>query len=128
MRKLFIFFGICFLFTIVVFLYYYNRWSPIWEMEKPHADYQISHHSDDTIRVIMIGDSWAGMHTDYDNGLQMQLQKLLPRPVAFESKGKGGEKTKGIYRLLFEDSIYGFRPLISQSPDYCIISAIHTPL
>jgi lysophospholipase L1-like esterase len=70
----------------------------------------------------MTGDSWAGMHSDFDNFMTTELAKNFVSPVLFESKGKGGEKTKGVYQLMFEDGSYGTKPLLSAGPDYCIIS------
>ena len=101
----------------------FYRWKHLWEQESPRPIYQITHQHDDTLRVVMIGDSWAGMHRPYNIFLHSQLQEASGCPVLFESNGKGGEKTKGIYQLLFEDKGNGTRALISSAPDYCIISA-----
>ena len=122
--KFFIF--LTFLFVMIVlggYFYLFSRWKHLWKLELPQESYHIAHHQDDTLRVVMVGDSWAGMHHPYDEFLQSELLKASGVPVVFESKGKGGEKTKGIYRLMFEETGYGTRLLMTSSPDYCIISA-----
>ena len=121
----------CFYWCILLFAvmgvggysYLYFRWRHLWALEPPRQLYQIVRHQDDTLRVVMIGDSWAGMHRPFDDFMQAQLQKLSADLVLFESKGKGGEKTKGVYQLMFEKSGYGTKSFIACSPDYCIISA-----
>lgn len=105
------------------YFYLFFRWKHLWTLEKPQKVYCVKNQQNDTLRVVMIGDSWAGMHRAFDNYLQRQLTKSVGCPVSFESKGKGGEKTKGIYQLLFEDSSYGTQTLISSGADYCVISA-----
>lgn len=113
------------LFSVVLLAYcfYYARWQSLWALDNPFQCYEINHHQDDTLRVVFIGDSWAGMHSDFDNFMTTELEKNYASPVLFESKGKGGEKTKGIYHLMFEDGPNGTKPLLSTGPDYCIISA-----
>ena len=82
-------------------------------------------HHDDTLRVVMIGDSWAGMHkeTGMDSFLQGKLNIFAECPVIVKSCGKGGEKSRGIYRLIFEYGKYGTRSILSEGPDYCIVMA-----
>ena len=109
--------------VILAYCYYYAKWHHLWSLEKPLNEYSAIHNQDDTLRVVMIGDSWAGMHTEFDSFISKELEKLSGHQVFFESKGKGGEKTKGVYRLMFEDDSYGTRSLISAGPDYCVISA-----
>jgi len=103
----------------------YNRWEHLWTLEKTKAFYSIKHHNDDTLRVLMIGDSWAGMHHEggLDSLFVSMLQSEICRPAKFEASGKGGEKSRGIYKLMFEESQYGTRRFLLDGPDYCIISA-----
>ena len=80
--------------------------------------------SDDTLRVIMIGDSWAAYHHDNDTILASLLQEDLHRPVRVVSSGMVGAKTKAIYELMFDSiSPLGIQNLINKKPEYCIISA-----
>ena len=107
---------------IFVSLYYYYRWKPLWSYEEPRTFYSISHHHDETLRIVMIGDSWVGMRTDTLNNLfQKRLSAVSGRPVILKSKGKGGEKSRGIYQLLFEEKGFGTKPLLSSGADYCVV-------
>ena len=55
----------------------------------------------------MIGDSWVGMRTDTLNNLfQKSLSAVSGRPVTLKSKGKGGEKSRGIYQLMFKEDSF----------------------
>lgn len=77
---------------LFVSLYYYYRWMPLWSYEEQRTFYSINHHHDDTLRIVMIGDSWVGLRTDTLNNLfQKRLSAVSVRPVILKSKGKGGE-------------------------------------
>ena len=82
--------------------------------------------TDDTLRVLMIGDSWAAYHlkSGNDTVLTSMLQNKLNQPICVNSSGMVGAKTKAIYELM-SDTIrpIGTRNLIDRKPDYCIISA-----
>lgn len=109
---------------IFVSLYYYFRWKPLWSYEKPRTIYPIIHHQDDTLRIVMIGDSWVGMRTETSNNLfQKRLSTISGRPVILKSKGKGGEKSRGIYQLMFEEDGMGTKSLFSSGVDYCVVIA-----
>lgn len=110
---------------VLLYGYLYNRWHHLWALEEIHQPYQVLLHHDDTLRVVMIGDSWAGMHqlAGFDSILHSQLSCLTASPVTVKSCGKGGEKTRGIYCLMFEDGPDGTRHVLSEGPDYCIVLA-----
>ena len=115
--------------SVVVFIgvgyaYLYCRWQHLWILESEKESYDVTHKNDDTLRVAMIGDSWAGMHDEMlmDTVLQSRLTFLTGLPVIMKSRGKGGEKSRGIYQLMFEQDGYGTRLLIDGS-DYCIVLA-----
>ena len=115
-------------FVILLFVLYgtlYYRWRHLWALEEIHQPYQVQSHHDDTLRVVMIGDSWAGMHDEagLDSFLQRQLHSLTAYPVVVKSRGRGGEKSRGIYNLMFEYGNYGTRSILSEGPDYCIVMA-----
>ena len=126
MRKVLI---VCFVSIMIVFmffLYYQYRWRNLWIFENEQESYPIVHHVDDTIRVAMIGDSWAGIHSHnmMDSIIQLRLSNLTGFPVKMISKGKGGEKSRGIYKLLFdEDDKNETKTIIASGINYCIISA-----
>lgn len=123
-NKFFIYLVICMAIACVCgYLCLYIRWRNLWAQNKPLQMYKVAHSEDDTLRIVMIGDSWAKMHKDYDDYFLIRLQSLMMCPIQFESNGKGGERTKGIYHLMFEEGENGTKPLFSNGPDYCIISA-----
>lgn len=109
----------------VLYGYYFSRWRHFWSIAQPLKSYEITEKSDDTLRVIMIGDSWAGIHQEsqMDTFLCSELKKRVSQPVKVLSKGKGGAKSKGIYQLMFESDGDGTKTLFQKAPDYCIISA-----
>lgn len=100
----------------------YNYYS--WAEEKP-TNYHLSRiQADDTLKVIIIGDSWAAYHHDNDTLLSTMLQKKTHKSVHVISSGMIGAKTKAIYELTFDTlSSRGTQRLIATRPDYCIISA-----
>lgn len=109
---------------IFVGLYYYNRWKPLWSYEDPRTFYSINHHHDDTLRIVMIGDSWAGIRTDtLNNMFQVRLSEMTNKPVKIKTKGKGGEESRRIYQLMFEEGGFGTKSLLMSGPDYCVVFA-----
>mgnify|MGYP002624911458 CR=1 FL=1 len=99
-----------------------------------HAIYQIPpKHDDDTLRVAVIGDSWAFYHdaNQCDTLFESYARQLMLRPVKCFSKGHNGQKTNGIYDDMFADRPVKYewerafctQPLLEQHPDYCVIMA-----
>lgn len=126
MRKILIAFLASILVLFSFYEYYQFRWRHLWVFENERIPYPIMCHVDDTIRIAMIGDSWAEMHSSHkmDSFLQFRLSNLTSFPVKMISKGKGGEKSKGVYQLLFnEKDKYGMKSIIASGVDYCIVSA-----
>ena len=96
--------------------------------------YQIPpRHDDDTLRVAVIGDSWAEYHTtlECDTIFRRMAGRLTDRPVKCFSNGHSGKATKVIYNDMFADRTvehawqrnYCTQPLMEQHPDYCVIMA-----
>ena len=89
--------------------------------------------NDDTLRVAVIGDSWAEYHTslECDTIFCRYAKRLTSRPVKSFSRGHSGKITKEIYYEMFSDRTVEHtwdvdrctQPLIEQHPDYCIIMA-----
>lgn len=122
LRNSFLIFGIIF-FLFFSYTKIYNYYS---FAEEKIICYEKGTKTDDTIRIIMIGDSWAAYHHNhgYDSILSIEIEQRLTRPVSFVSSGMVGAKTKTIYELMFDSvSNCGTWKLIEQHPDYCIISA-----
>lgn len=111
---------VCGIFIVGKRFYDYYSWA-----EKRPTNYHTSRKQvDDTLRVIMIGDSWAAYHHNYDTILATMLQEKLHKPINVTSSGMVGAKTKKIYELMY-DSItdHGTKKKLQENPHYCIISA-----
>ena len=111
---------------VVFYVICYYRWEHLWALDVSITNYEVMPQADDdTLRVVMIGDSWAGIH--HENGLDtflcLVLQEKVSCPVTVVSKGIGGEKCRGIYQLIFSNDSLGVKALFTIRPDYCIISA-----
>ena len=115
----------CIMILLLASLYFYYRWKVLWELEEPRPLYSVFHSDTDTLRVIMIGDSWAEIHSELqmDSVLEEHLCLLTSQTVEVVSKGKGGMRSRGIYNLMFKTDGYGTKTLIESGADYCIISA-----
>ena len=125
MRKFIISVLILMLCGITAYEIQYIRWKHFWSPANRQPYYVIHQTKSDTLRVLMIGDSWAEMHSVFqmDSFLQSKLVYCLNRPVKVFSKGIGGEKSKGIYMSMFENGESGTKPLLSLGCDYCVILA-----
>lgn len=109
----------------VCYIYYYNKWESNWRLCPKIPFYSINKRGDDTIRIGMIGDSWAYLHHSMhmDAFLCCHLSTCLRRPVTVESKGKNGEITREIYKFIFSYDKDGTKTIFDNGLDYCIISA-----
>ena len=89
--------------------------------------------NDDTLRVAVVGDSWAEYHAslECDTIFCRYARRLTSRPVKCFSRGHSGKISKEIYYEMFYDHTEEhtwdidrcLQPLIEQHPDYCIIMA-----
>ncbi len=109
----------------ILYGYYYFQWKIFWSIARPEPSYAISEKGDDTLRVIIIGDSWAALHSDLgmDDYLLSLLKHDIMRPITITSRGKGGEKSRGVYEHMFETNGCGTKSLFQKGVDYCVISA-----
>jgi lysophospholipase L1-like esterase len=90
-------------------------------------------HQDDTLRIAIIGDSWADYHTHLSGDTIMvnAAKKISRTPVKVETRGKQGALSKEIYFFMYSDKTVEHsyepdrctQPLIEQHPDYCVIFA-----
>lgn len=79
---------------------------------------KIASDKSDTLKMAIIGDSWAAYHHDYDKKLESMFHsKGLPARVV--SIGNVGAKSKEIYQRLYTTT----KPMLLEHPDYCIVSA-----
>ena len=123
--------GVIVLLTILVILgvYYAIKWKPLLTPAVPLPIYPIDYHRDDTLKIIMIGDSWAMLQAETvaDSSMAVAFEKETRKPVRFHSRGRGGAKSKEIYYSMFRDKCeepaYSTQDLIEIGPDYCIVIA-----
>ena len=90
-------------------------------------------HNDDTLRVAVLGDSWAEYHTtlECDTIFCRYARKLTSVPVRCFSTGHSGMPSGNIYKEMFADREVEYewernfcsQPLIEKHPDYCIVMA-----
>ena len=86
---------------------------------------------DDTLRVAVIGDSWAEFHMtlNCDTLFQLYGSRLTNRSIKCMTRGKGGAKTKDVYYYMFKSQTQEYswmhdictQPLLEEHPDYCVI-------
>ena len=115
----------CLMLLCIAYGFYYVRWNHLWSVCQQEPVYITEKKNDDTLRIVMIGDSWAGIHSEMhmDSYLCSELKKNVQRPIRVVSKGKGGEKSRGIYRQLFHNKEGGTRSLFTAGADYCVVLA-----
>ena len=86
---------------------------------------------DDTLRVAVIGDSWAEWHMtlNCDTLFQQYGGRLTHKPIKCMTRGKGGAKSKDVYYYMFRNYSQEYswmhdictQPLLEQHPDYCVV-------
>ena len=110
------------------------KWRPFYVPPTPFAPYEVKHHQDDSLRVIMIGDSWVYFHETLrrDSTFENELKRVLQsRRVKVTAKGKAGATSGEIYQRMSAertwemdyDLNYCAQPVIEAGADYCVISA-----
>lgn len=95
----------------------------MWSLSPEKPAYTIKLCDDDTLRVVLIGDSWVGMHhkANYDMLLQDSLKRILKSPVVVKSQGKGGIRSKELYNNIFQTEGYGSKSILMNGADYCVV-------
>jgi len=86
---------------------------------------------DDTLRVAVIGDSWAEYHMTLscDTLFVQYAKRLTSKPVKCMTRGKGGAKSKDVYYYMFRSHTQEYswmhdictQPLLEEHPDYCVV-------
>jgi len=109
---------------------YRDKFTPSEEL--PYYDVQ-PRAEEDTLRVIIVGDSWAEFHTNLsgDTILERAARRISRPPVRSWTRGKGGALTKEIYHYMFESLEHEYeeyadrctQELIESAPDYCVLFA-----
>ncbi len=88
---------------------------------------------DDTLNILIIGDSWAEFHSNLqgDTIFDETAKKNYGKPFKSTTRGKGFATSKDIYFYMFSSKTVEHsyepdrctQPLIEKRPDYCIIFA-----
>ncbi len=110
------------------------KWRPFYIAPVPIRPYTVVHHHDDTLRVIMIGDSWIRFHETLrrDSTFEEQLKKVMDsQKVKVTAKGKGGAVSGEIYERMSAERMLATeydlnnctQSMIEKGADYCVISA-----
>jgi len=110
------------------------QWRPFYKAVEPFAPYAVAQHDDDTLRVVMIGDSWVYFHQTLrrDSVLEVKIKKAIGhKRIKLLAKGKGGVASGEIYNYMSAERTMAkeydlnncSQPIIEQGADYCIISA-----
>ena len=86
---------------------------------------------DDTLRIAVIGDSWAEYHMNLecDTLFEQYGRKLTSKPIKCMNRGRGGAKTKDVYYYMFRSHTQEHswmhdictQPLLEEHPDYCVV-------
>lgn len=86
---------------------------------------------DDTLRVAVIGDSWAEFHMtlNCDTLFKLYGSRLTNRPIKCMTRGKAGAKSKDVYYYMFRSHTQEYswmhdictQPLLEEHPDYCVV-------
>lgn len=125
---------LCLPLLVIAWRWAAERYDKSLGVEQEHPAYPIPpHHNDDTLRVAVIGDSWAEYHTtlECDTIFCKTAKKLTRKPVKCFSNGHSAKTSKEIYNEMFADRTvehawerdYCTQPLIEQHPDYCVVMA-----
>lgn len=87
--------------------------------------------NDDTLRVAVIGDSWAEWHMtlNCDTLFTMYGGRLTTKPIKCMTRGKNGAKSKDTYYYMFRSQTQEYswmhdictQPLLEEHPDYCVV-------
>lgn len=110
------------------------KWRPYYKPVDLFKPYEVAVNHDDTLRVIMIGDSWVYFHQTLrrDSTFEDELKRVLgSKKVKVMAKGKGGAVSGEIYERMSAERMLAIefdlnnctQPIIEKGADYCIISA-----
>jgi len=118
MKRLFITI-LAFLFLLVIAIGYYLN--PYFSPAKKIEGLSVKTHSDDTIRIAYVGDSWAEGHESVECVIDSLVCSMIDKPVLVRTAGISGLTSKNIYYALFRD--VSMRSVIEWGPNYCVVIA-----
>ena len=125
---------LCFFAIFCVCMLVSWKWRPFYRPAEVIPSYKVIRPHDDTLRVIMIGDSWVYFHQTLrrDSTFERQLKKELgSRKVKVIAKGRYGFTSGEIYERMSAERTMKIdydlnnctQEIIETGPDYCVISA-----
>ena len=114
------------LYCVPTYRYYYEPEElPFYTISKTYQD--------DTLRIALIGDSWADYHTllSGDTIIANAAKQIFKKPVKAVTRGKKGALSKEFFFFMYSDKTEEHtdepdrctQPLIEDHPDYCVIFA-----
>ncbi|MBR1394408.1 MAG: SGNH/GDSL hydrolase family protein [Prevotella sp.] len=114
------------LYCVPTYRYYYEPEElPFYIISKTYQD--------DTLRIALIGDSWADYHTllSGDTIIANAAKQIFKKPVKAVTRGKKGALSKEVFFFMYSDKTEEHadepdrctQPLIEDHPDYCVIFA-----
>lgn len=133
-RAIFLKVGVMLFIVIGIITFVRWKWRPFYMPPTYIRPFPVTHHHDDTLRVIMIGDSWVYFHETLrrDSTFEDELKRVLrSRKVKVVAKGKGGATSGEIYQRMSAERMLATeydlnnctQSIIEQGADYCVISA-----
>ena len=130
------FWRVCILLPLLIvgFIYLGGLYRDYFEPSEQLPYYPIKPRAhEDTVRVIIVGDSWAEFHANLegDTIFEIESKKITNIPMRSWSRGKGGSLSKQIYYFMYDSLTeeHPFepdrctQPLIESHPDYCALFA-----
>lgn len=109
-----------------------NRFTDYLSILKPATEQQtkgcVQSYDDDTLRIAIIGDSWAEYHADRHGSCDTLFAKeaatYISTPVICRIWGRAGALTNQVYYDLLngkDNEAYGMQTPLAWHPDYCVI-------
>ena len=125
--------GLSALFLLVIACLGYGRFQVAYGVSPEYPAYPVQpRHDDDTLRIAIIGDSWAERHYHQhcDTIFDRWARQMTDRPVKCLVRGHAGRTTKEIYQEMFKaqtpeavHDVYCTQSLLEQHPDFCVVMA-----
>lgn len=105
--------------SIVCFTISYMYYAPATILKT----YPILPKSSDSIKIAIIGDSWAFFHKDHSCEIASIVEKGIHKKTIVLSHGICGARSGKIYSKMFADKGETFKDILVNSPHFCVIFA-----
>lgn len=97
------------------------RRCPFFSPPGKQEGYDVCHWQDSTLRIAVIGDSWADFYKSQHSNVPSMVGDALHRQIEMRIAGVSGLTSKEIYLSMFNvDSV---RSVVEWGPDYCLVMA-----